>query len=1437
MTNVRKLVKRTVIIIAIVLLLLPLTLYFLVQLPAVQLPAVQTMLVHSVTHSLQKQLPQSSISVGSVHYALFNKLVVNNIYASDIHGDTLLYVQTAAVNISRYRLTTRALTLSSVHLYDGVFNLYDGPKTNNINEVLRSIPATGAPPDTLSKASGLTLQVKDIAVTNFRFTYRNLRNPTTNPSSDVIDFKDLSLSRVNIGINNLRMTGDTVFFGIEHIDLCEKSGFRLRQLSAKQGYLCTNQVMLKNVIINDGDSYLTLKHYSMSFNSRHDFNNYPEKVVMSADFNNALLSLPTLNHFARGFHAKNIKLRLHGTAGGTVEHLRSPLLSVVMENGHTTIATSVQIDGLPDINQTIFKLNMHDLNTNSDNLAHILKGLINEQYSPSTDKIIRQLGDVQFKGELDGRYNNFIARGDAATSIGNASMDMQFYSSPGRRFTVDGYTSAKQFNIGRFLNIKLLGMVDAKAQITLTFQPDEEESFNFKLAGDVSRFDFNRYRYSGLKVDGLLTNRHFEGEVQSNDPNLMMDFKGYIAFNKGDDSTFILRHNYTADVRHANLRELHFNTRDSISELKTQLTANYQYRQSIDGGEGKIEAADVFYRDHSGVHNIGNILLLFSRGNDGYHTQLRSGFANADYAGPLPLFNFIDDIQYAVYLKRLPLLGDPTRHNTGRTSDYTLNLQFKRINKLVTIIDPELVIGDQTSIKATLTPSEDVYIHLDSPVLALGDDHLIKVKLQGETRDSLLNLQLNTNSAHLLGFDIRNISVGMNVTDNDIYTSVNFNNNSLPENKGLFHFNTSFTPNAPALPPIVNLNIYPSEITINDTTWSLAPANIIVNNRTLSFNKVSFYNQHQQIAVQGVISPIKTDTIAAIFHNFDISNFNVFSQQKGYKLEGVLSGNAHLTGVYDKPTFYADFQGDRIKVNDRPLDHIEVKSFLDNKSESVQLSTIIKEKDNTRLQLTGSYALKKDDLNLKASFQRFSLANTEPLLSGVLSDINGYLSGEVTVRGPLKAPEIHGNNVVLDNAGLTVDYLKTHYTLTAPVNITPELISIHEAEIFDGAGGKGVLSGSLKHQAFKNLNYNINITSDNLLCMNTTIKDNELFYGTAYATGVVGIQGDRSGIHFDITALTNPNTICHIPLSNASRAKESSILTFKEPVKSDDEREWTPAPKPPVDNGQHITVDINLTATPAAEAQIIFDEKAGDIIHGWGNGNIQLSIDPSINKFDLYGDYAIERGDYLFTLQNIISKKFIIEQGSHISFNGDINKTTLNIVALYKTRAPLNTLVTDTTSSVGNARRPVDCRINITGNLFNPTLKYTVEVQNLDPSTRAQVEAALNTEEKMSRQFLSLLAFNSFMPEDQSGISNIDLRASASEMLSNQLNNIFSQLNIPFDVGFIYNTGTTIDEQSNVDLAISTQLFNNRLRISAMSNTKNYNSVPNGSSTSKTGSA
>ena len=50
------------------------------------------------------------------------------------------------------------------------------------------------------------------------------------------------------------------------------------------------------------------------------------------------------------------------------------------------------------------------------------------------------------------------------------------------------------------------------------------------------------------------------------------------------------------------------------------------------------------------------------------------------------------------------------------------------------------------------------------------------------------------------------------------------------------------------------------------------------------------------------------------------------------------------------------------------------------------------------------------------------------------------------------------------------------------------------------------------------------------------------------------------------------------------------------------------------------------------------------------------------------------------------------------------------------------------------------------------------------------------------------------------------LYSNATEILPNQLNNIFAQLNIPLDVGFNY------ARQSGdiFDVAISTRLFNNR---------------------------
>ena len=118
----------------------------------------------------------------------------------------------------------------------------------------------------------------------------------------------------------------------------------------------------------------------------------------------------------------------------------------------------------------------------------------------------------------------------------------------------------------------------------------------------------------------------------------------------------------------------------------------------------------------------------------------------------------------------------------------------------------------------------------------------------------------------------------------------------------------------------------------------------------------------------------------------------------------------------------------------------------------------------------------------------------------------------------------------------------------------------------------------------------------------------------------------------------------------------------------------------------------------------------------------------------------------------------------------------------------------------------------ITDKLRNPEIKFSIDIPDLDPTTQSMVESALNTDDKIQKQFLYLLLSGSFLPTEESGIVNNSsemLYSNVSSIMAGQLNNIFEMLNIPLDLGLNYQEtgrGTSI-----FDVALSTQLLNNRI--------------------------
>ncbi len=172
---------------------------------------------------------------------------------------------------------------------------------------------------------------------------------------------------------------------------------------------------------------------------------------------------------------------------------------------------------------------------------------------------------------------------------------------------------------------------------------------------------------------------------------------------------------------------------------------------------------------------------------------------------------------------------------------------------------------------------------------------------------------------------------------------------------------------------------------------------------------------------------------------------------------------------------------------------------------------------------------------------------------------------------------------------------------------------------------------------------------------------------------------------------------------------------------------------------------MEVDITNDAVVQLIFDPKVGDIIETSGNGNLRITLDRN-DGFRMYGDVVLQQGDYLFTLQNVINKRFKIEPGGKISFNGSPMEASIDLEAIYTTRAAPYNLYPDRDDTKESLKKriPVECHLILQGELKSPTISTGIFMPTADAETRNLLENSTSTDEELMKQFLSLLVINNF---------------------------------------------------------------------------------------------
>ena len=192
----------------------------------------------------------------------------------------------------------------------------------------------------------------------------------------------------------------------------------------------------------------------------------------------------------------------------------------------------------------------------------------------------------------------------------------------------------------------------------------------------------------------------------------------------------------------------------------------------------------------------------------------------------------------------------------------------------------------------------------------------------------------------------------------------------------------------------------------------------------------------------------------------------------------------------------------------------------------------------------------------------------------------------------------------------------------------------------------------------------------------------------------------------------------------------------------------------------------------------------------------------------------IVSGDYLFTFQNLFNKKFYIEKGGTITFNGSPYNALLDIKTIYSLEAPLYDLLLD---SAYKQPVPVECVLLIRGTMSQPTISFDINLPKSSEQTITLVKSNIPSDEEMTRQFLSLLLLNKFTTPTHLATGVVERKLSGGtsapmEALSNQISNWLSSMSKNFSIGLNYRPGDEITADK-LDIALKTRLFNDRLII------------------------
>lgn len=1392
---------RILLVIIVVLATIPTSIWLVIQ-----DSRVQTFLVAKATDILEEKL-NTTVSIKSIDYRLFNRVLLRDVFIQDLNGDTLLDAKIITANLKRFSSLKRTLSLGKVFLDSAYINLVTD--TTGVMNLSAFIQAFGAKEKADSSSSPFTIRISNASIVKSTFRLHRLDADTVEYG---VNFQDLFLTGLSINLKNFNIAGDTIGFTIDQMSFTDKSGFSVDKFRTDMRFSSKFMNFEKLQIRSMGNS-INLPSLYMSYSTWEDMSDFLNQVNLNGSFQTTKASTGFISYFVPVFRQFDLDFSLNGSFRGTISDLRVRDLALTTADS-TSLNFNANLTGLPDFNNTLMFIDIKDLTTTVSDIKSIKSKKTGLPIVNLPDKLA-SLKRLNYTGTFTGFTTDFVAYGSLCSAIGELSVDLLIKPRESSMVNFDGKVSTNGFNLGKLIGNDVIGKTSLMA--TVKGSTDYKSHLEGETDATISSLEANGYTYSNIAISGGFGSKAFMGSLSLNDPNVKLNFMGMV-----DLSDSIPVFDFSAFVPKLDLVKLNLNKVDSISQASFLLTAKIT-GNSIDNVFGEVRVVNGLYKNQHGEIKTSDIIVNANNNSESKLISLKSEFAEGELRGKYNYANIFSSLQKLVFLYLPAFSPDnqkphitPTGVENPEYNDYIIKLRIKKTQKFTDVLVPKFSIGENTNIFGIYNPDfQTLMLKVSIPELTLAGNTFKNIVIDGSTNDSSFVASISSPNFEIGSAFIRNLSVKAEASNNNILTSIAWDNKTKVRNEGQIIANTHVEHKMNF--SLIDITINPSSFFLNDTVWNIAESRVLVDSSRVFINNFSLSNNDQSLRVSGAIASLPTDSIRAEFKNIDLSNINFYTSSIGYNISGKLDGYAMVTDLTNTPLFFSDLKIEGIVLNSKPLGDVTVLSRWLAGDSRLNLSLMNTLDGVPMLSVVGDVFPKTNRLDINASIQKVLLNHIEPLIADNVSGIDGYLMGDLSLTGTFNKPRLDGVVNLVDGAA-SIGFTQTKYRISDPIEIQNSDLLFSNFRIYDINNRVATLNGAIRTGFFKDFKFDLSLLASNFQFLNTTERDNQLFYGSVFASGQIRVGGAPNNLTVNAAVKTEPRTAIFLPLSSSSEVAETDFVNIvdrsSDIIFIDDSFESLI-----YKSKANIALTFDMQVTPDAEVQIIIDKQLGDIIRATGKGTLKMEINPSADLFKMFGQYAIESGDYLFTLQGVINKRFKIGQGSTITLNGDIEDAMMNIQAIYGLRTTLSPLSPGSDNELFKRRTQVDCYINLTGKLMEPNIKFDIKVPlaETDESINAVVQDAINTEERLSKQFLSLLVVNNFtsdVQEQMGGGFGQGLASTASEMLSNQLSNWLSQWSSNFDVGINYRPGDEISSDE-IELALSTQLFNERVTLNS----------------------